>query len=444
VKEVRFDTRQPRQARTDFDGRFTIRGVADGKYTLTVDHTDGVADPIDDLEAGTEGLRVVLRATMSIRGVILDEDDLPVTAAQVNAIVPTAKGETKTGGTLGGSGRFQIDHLEPGSYAIEVSPSNQGWQATSGFETLRIPPVPAGSDNVIIRVSSGATVAGRVLSESGAPIAGAGVIALPKQLKPEERRNPYQTSRPAAITNGRGEFELKGVGSEPIEVIALAVGYQPGTEEVSPGGGAVTLRLEKGARIEGKVLLPDGKPLVGQWIWAQAAAGDLQNKFNGWQQRGGQTWNNFGGWQIFGTNTNSRGEFNLLSLLPGEYTLQINSAEGVAAEATYRTGSGDITIQLVSPLTIRGKVVDAAGNPIVPDGNYQVYINARRGSRYFSSATAAADGSFALKGLAPGKVTLNVWAGQRYKPATVDVEAGEQSLVISLEENKPAATAERR
>jgi len=100
------------------------------------------------------------------------------------------------------------------------------------------------------------------------------------------------------------------------------------------------------------------------------------------------------------------------------------------------TDAGAVTLRLQPPLMIRGRVVDTAGHLIEPVG-FQLWVNARQGKTWIRGTSVSSDGTFELQGLPPGTVTLQVWAGNRYMPASVDVTAGDLGVTIVLAARPP-------
>jgi len=434
-----YETRTSRSAMTDFDGRFDISGIAEGVYSLSAYCRDGKVEAVD-VRTGDKDLKLVIRPTASIAGFVVDEEGKPVASAQVSAIIPTAAGERKQSGVSGQGGRFTITHLDPGAYPLVAEPRKQSWSTQNpGFETKHVDAVATGTEEQKIVVSYGPTLKGRVIGHGGKAVPGAGVIAMPVQV--EQTTDPraqqqaaqrmQQKMRPSGVTDGRGEFEIKGLGSNEVELIVLAPDHVPTTRRAVAGAGKVTLRLDKGAVIEGRILKADGTPLANQWFQLRPPK-DVETKINGWRTRAGQSWSQLGGWQLMQGRTDSRGAFQFRALLPGEYSPYLNTSLGVLPATKLRTDAGAVTLRLQPPLMIRGRITDTVGNVIEPVG-FRMWVNARQGKSWLRGTAVSPDGTFEIKGLPPGMVTLQVWAANRYKPATIDVTAGDLSVTIVLE-----------
>jgi uncharacterized protein (DUF2141 family) len=438
------ERRRALHATADVTGAFELLGVEDGKYTLSVTHAEAKAEP-REVTAGATGLRIVLRMSLSITGIVLGEDGKPLSAgaAQIAVVIPGAAGakETRRFGMIRPSGHFRISHLDPGSYAIEVTPGQNG---LGGFETTRVPQVAAGSTDVEIRLKSGPSITGRVLDPGGRPVVGAVVAAL--SLKPASPQRGVRSegtahvqgnNAPTDVTNGRGEFEIAGVGDEEVELLSVKAGHAPTTLRATPGQRGVTIRLEAGVRVEARILKVDGTPYANQWMNLLPSAPETQKRLQELQQRAGNAWNTIGGWSLTQGRTDGKGVLEIGGLLPGSYTVQIWSDEGVLPEHSLTPDGGRVTLQMHAPMTIRGRVVDMDNKPIVIEPGQHVWVQAFAGSRHVAGVSVGEDGYFEVKGLPDGDIRIQVYVSKNYKPATVTVRAGTQGARIVLEPIKP-------
>jgi protocatechuate 3,4-dioxygenase beta subunit len=438
------DTRASQYAYTDFDGRFEVKGIGDGAYLAFAYHPQSKSEG-REVRAGDDGVKIVLEPALAIAGVVVTDTGHPVSQAAVAVLVMTPAGEQRQNmSQTGANGRFRIGQVAPGSYTLQVSANQQYWGYVQTFETKRVEGVAAGAEDLVIVVMEGKGLRGRVEDPRGEPVAGAGVIAMTlKSEQPAQGTPAAQTyfggageSRPSAVTNGRGEFELKGVGSAEVELLAIADGYSPATQRAVAGGAPVVLRLQGGETIEGRLLKSDGTPAARQWLWLQPASEEAQQKLNDWQQRGGQAYGYLGGWNMNSGTTDAEGRFRFAALVPGEYLVQMQGTEETLPATKLRTGVASVTLTLERALAIRGRVVDASGQPIsVPPGQ-MIYVSSRVGERWLSSAPAGSDGRFEIKGLPSGTVTLQAWA-PGYNAAQVDAVAGTDTVVIALEKSAP-------
>jgi len=430
-KDDGMDARQSRYTYTDLAGRFLVKGIGAGDWVVAATHADGKADAVTAV-AGDQGIRIELKATLALAGVVLDDEDNPVVNARVGAVL----GKDKFSWTnTDSSGRFRVAHLEPGDYPLEVTPQQQNQnyygaqQAGGGFKKTRTRAYPAGSDDVVVRVEPGSRISGRVLGPGGKGIGGAGVMAVPKTkgLK----------MQPTAFTNGRGEFTLKGVEQGAYDVVVLASGYLIESTTASVGESGVEVRVREGGTIMGRLLKPGGTPLGGQWLSFQAADDEVRKKLHKWQSRGQQGWNAIGGWQRMSTSTNADGTFEITGLFPGRYKLSLMTQHGVAPDVELHTDGAATTIRLEPALTITGRIVTEDGSAL--EG--QLWVSALRDSRTFGWTQPDSEGNFELKGLPSGAVTVQVYSNNVYQAARVDATAGDRNVRVVV---KPRASSPKK
>ncbi|MFB3067579.1 MAG: carboxypeptidase regulatory-like domain-containing protein, partial [Planctomycetota bacterium] len=427
-----------RSMRSDFDGSFRFAGVPSGTYRLSATTTDGKSRS-EEIEAGAMDVRLEVQKTSFIGGQVVDEEGKPVTGASVTVLIPSGKKkESKRSANTSGNGRFRIVHVEAGTYVIEVAPSKQQWWGApqDHFVKQTLDAVTTGVDDLIIRVDRGAPIRGRVLGPSGKPMRGAGVIAIPKKIERRRGGNYWNAMHPSAVTDAQGEFKLRGVGEQAFELLVLAHGMLPETHDATAGQEGLVIRVSKGGEIRGKLLGVDGKPVSGQWLWLQVVGGEAQKRMSDLQRRAGQSWHQYG--QRTGTNTDGDGKFAIVGLIPGEYRINGQIQGGVIPDVKVTSGGPPITIRLERPMTVSGLIVDAQGGPLVfSTENARVWVNARIGNRWLQGTQAHSDGTFEIKNLPAGTLTLQIWGGTDYKAKTVEVEAGTSGLEIALEKNVP-------
>ncbi len=122
-----------------------------------------------------------------------------------------------------------------------------------------------------LTISTESLVSGRVLSPDGKPAAGVEVVA---RLSPPPERQIYYLSQFRALTDENGTFALHGVPQIEF-VLSVSDSKNLGTfrplenQLVKPEHDPhLTLRMETGTLVSGRVLDPDGKPVEGAAISA--------------------------------------------------------------------------------------------------------------------------------------------------------------------------------
>ncbi|MEE8105741.1 MAG: carboxypeptidase-like regulatory domain-containing protein [Planctomycetota bacterium] len=426
------DVRQRRSSKTDSAGKFEIKGVGPGKWTATAVGSDGSASQ-RDLAAG-EQVRLEITRKEFISGFVLDEDGAPVANARVVAMTGDAKPQQRSGATTSATGYFRLGHLAGGTYTILVKPQSQrqGRGVQSGsFLEKDAGPVPTGTDELLITVSSGAIARGRVVGPDGKPVAGAMVSALLK------KKAPRQPSVPTAITNTRGEFKLKGLGEERVEFLAGAAGFLPATTKAMADDEDIELRLSKGESIRGEVRKPDGSPAPNLWVWISSSDPEVSKRLADWRSRGGTRVMQSSANQ--GARTDKTGEIHIRGVFPGEYWLRVWSQESVAAPVQANTNGARVSIRLESPYKITGTVLDEQGQPIVSN-NQTPSLTAYRDNQWFAGTRAKPDGTFELLKVPGGALEIRVYMAG-YQWAKVPSSGGASGVPIVLKKQVKKATA---
>jgi len=161
----------------------------------------------------------------------------------------------------------------------------------------------------------------------------------------------------------------------------------------------VTIVVEKGVRVRGRVVDPDGQPVAGATV-APALTG---------------TGNSLTGDTRFSVETKADGRFEVLlpASGPARYNLVAHDgkyqqwrkwANGVLPP--FRTTPGqevnDVTLTLSRPATVRGKVVDAQGKPVA-HREVRAHAADELENRYYDPTTQTReDGTFELRFIRPG------------------------------------------
>jgi hypothetical protein len=170
--------------------------------------------------------------------------------------------------------------------------------------------------------------------------------------------------------------------------------------DLKPGMAPVKVVLEKGVRITGRVVDPDGKPVAGATAApAQTGSG---NSLTGDGRFSVETKND-GTFEML-LPASGKARYNLVAH-DGKYQQWRQWANGVLPPFQTTPGQEikDVTLTLTRPATVRGKVVDAAGKPIA---FHQVRAHAadKLENRYYDpTTTTKEDGSFELRFIRPGE-----------------------------------------
>ena len=113
------------------------------------------------------------------------------------------------------------------------------------------------------------TITGRVVNESGQPLANASVMLYPIGF--------MQQPHNGTVTDRDGKFQLSGLEARSYRVTAWLSSYAP---FISPtiyrSGDSINVTLRKGGVITGTVASQTGEPIVGVRVHARMIRGDIQ------------------------------------------------------------------------------------------------------------------------------------------------------------------------
>ena len=230
----------------------------------------------------------------------------PVGTAQISGVIRNASDESAIGRARviaasdalpeprvtisAADGKYALTELPAGSYTITVTRTGYAPQVyATGRATVSTPIVVANAQqvaNVDFALVPAGFIGGRILDEDGTPFAGAEVDALVTRT---ENGNDSLFSVSTAQTDDRGEFRLFGLVpgqyyisagdpafravSTPKGVVRYSPTYFPGVpfaDEARPvvltGAGQAPrvefrLKLVPPARVAGKLLTPDSRPM---------------------------------------------------------------------------------------------------------------------------------------------------------------------------------------
>lgn len=385
------------RTRADADGNFELHPVAPGKLSVVAEADDGSKGTVE-LEVATEGLTdvvVELEPRVSIKGTVVSANGEPVDDAKVNAtrIDVEAKAFTMSfsvddnpmfgGGTpTHEDGTFEIKGLDPGEYELTVR-AGQGpalaWADGEGksdaSEPKRLTVPDQGIDGVELRVETrDGVIEGVVRDADGGPVTDAWVRAtleggggrwLSEIRRAQQRGKGKQiearmqddedakdnvgaaalgslgATKPV-LTDAQGRFRITELRDGRYTVTAEAEGGQSRVSEegVQPGD-EVKLEVEPLGSLEGRVTI--GTKTVAKYTL----------KLEGPTPRGKSI-------------ANDKGRFTLDGLDPGEYTVSVDCEDGVGSTTieVERGKRGTADVELEEFGTVRGKVVNSAGEPL--------------------------------------------------------------------------------
>jgi hypothetical protein len=267
--------------RTDAEGRFELRRLAGGRlYEVRAARPGflgvGAEVALPALPRALPPLHLVLAPSRPARGTVLDETGKPL--AEVRVVLRRASGIALAGRTPfrlpppGERGTVETTTDARGRFAFPEVPAAEIdlLAGRDGFTPLlsRNRRIPAGAgpwDLGRVLLRRGVVLSGRVVDPAGRPVAQARVHRSAEMASLELLERILQDQKPDATTAADGRFTLTDLpAGKPVHLFVAAPRFLPGgAQGVRPPLTApLTVRLQPGARLAGRILDEAGAPVA--------------------------------------------------------------------------------------------------------------------------------------------------------------------------------------
>ncbi|MEM7203108.1 MAG: carboxypeptidase-like regulatory domain-containing protein [Planctomycetota bacterium] len=303
------------------------------------------------------------------------------------------------------AGAFAFDDLPPGRYRVR---SDRGGE-------VKVLLAAPGRREVSLEIPAGIAVAGRVVDDTGQPVAGAALWL--------SSRWTLERGARVATTDAEGTFTLRSIQTQRY-LGARAAGYSPSIARYLEAREGETLSLEleltrRGASVRGTVYDAHGAPVSRALVrvgHADRAAGFVQTGSGGVARD----------WAPATARSDARGEFKIDGLPTGRLEVLARAPGHGAARLLVDAQPGatvPVTATLPAAASIEGIVRDAGGTPL---HRAQVRSGARWDDPTRSVSTSDELGHYALGDITPGEVQVAVLQrGQVVLKTTLTVGPGQ-------------------
>jgi protocatechuate 3,4-dioxygenase beta subunit len=410
-------------------------------------------------------LTIALRPAAAIAGTVVDERGTPIAGAELALTVQPQGGmrmvrrlstvrsllnSSRTRSTLRGT--FRLTGLDPEqSYQLSVKHPGFGPVKTElvGLEPRKT------KTGVTIKLQAGLSIVGTVVDAQGVPLPGAQVSARPAPADRQGRvmvviggASEGKIPEIVAHTDANGRFELVDLAAGRYDLSAKRKGFArnelPGIslEQAAGQYEAGTMRLEPGQALQGMVVDPSGAPLdeAQVRIVPKDPMAAMMMRLSSGQPP--EAVSRPDGWFVL----EDRVEGEILDIAVGREGYVDVIKRGLTVPVTE-----PLTIELTAASTIRGKVLDLDGRPIVGASvGMQRTRGEGRGGRSFAFSMVIdtdtdQNGEFEFENVEPGTIALTAKSTgmQPQEMPSIAVTAGKDltDLVFTLE---PGATIEGR
>jgi hypothetical protein len=419
------------------DTNFVIDRLEMGKYRLTFSGENIEDKVLEDVNAPSEGLLVELspRSKTYLKGAVLNsEDNQPIQKFKARArktkILRGARYQQpdKWLEVDDAEGRFSIDATGPGVYQVQIAAEGFAWTWSEDVNTDINNPV-------VIKLSEGGGIKGKVVNDAGQPIKGAKVLPLSMaggtMIQRAYLHEPFISEDGAVETGDDGTFELKHLspGKENIKVIHPDYAYSIIND----------IEVKEGQTTEDiNVVMPAGGVVVGYVYDAQGQSQPnitlyFQDIYSGSDEKAGR----------FATVMTDANGYYQVKGLPEQLLIVKRQKEGSSMGVACRAlvpASGKVShIDLGGQPTVSGRII-INGTPLA---NRRIILSSAESPHSYvfrCHAMTEPDGKFVSSGVPSGKWAIycedTETQGDWTKIATAeeagqDVDLGVVSVTLS-------------
>ncbi len=400
-----------RQAHTDGDGRFRLRGLPARPVEISASSAEASSELVRlDLTAGGEreiSLELSLKGTLD--GVVVSPDGRELAEARVLA-------QPEWSGALGereawdardissiladGGGRFHFAGLPQGRYRVRAVKAAASDDALFGATAIA---ANSGDRDLRVVVADEGRVRGKVAFKDGA--------------SPEIFSIEIGAVRPEPFSTVDGTFDLEAQGGKQIVVVSGPNFQQTILHDVQIKEDGVTdlgtITVERGRSVSGRVLDADGQPVA-----AALVAGGLLLTGNGSQLNIASE-----GFHVQETQSDDTGRY-LLRGFHEDPIVVVAERDGVGRSTSIRIPRGSASVEVDLVLQKSGSLSGTVTRNGQPMAETVVIANPRgaRSSNFF--VMTGADGSYVFDTLSAGEYIISpMFGGGGIKPKDMFFEA---------------------
>jgi len=383
-----FPTQDVCLERTRDDGTFSLEAVPTAPLYFFINKMGYAMESCElDAPRRDEPLEFVLRKQAPFSGIVVDDSGRPIAGARIDFIA-TERANSPGFFETYDDGTFDMPWIDSNhTYILELRAAGHTERRIAGFRPQ------AGLRLVMDRCG---TLRGQIVTDTGEPIRSFQVGWVSARLPVGDEDRKREKMQWQTIAAADGSFELPGVDAGPVHLHVAANGYARPIAirvDVPPGSPNEPVRVEltTARSIAGRVVRPDGQPIVGasvSWLLESSlgipAGRETPTK----------------------CDTDNAGQFTL-SGLP-DHPFQLRVTDNVYPNAIYpELRVGDFPRDLVfgADSMIVGRLLTPWSSP-----ESGAWITARpERSNTDSSTDVQADGTFRFGPIPAGVWILNVW-----------------------------------
>ncbi len=400
-------------AETDDKGRFILKGLGSGRYSISAVAFGVATDEPVKIDLGIAdtivGIEIVVTRAHSVFGQVVEAEDSSqgVEGVQLMALDMRTQKFVVSLENSDKDGQFEIPGVLPGSYMVMAYHD----ELLGSFMETHVTMVDKDIDDLTISLKRGSVLRGRVeppmVTEVGLRVEEVGMLNMKDAMMAESAKTRSDKNGVFELTQApAGDFILSAIAGDgrkaeiPVSVVS---GVQEG----------LVLTLVEGRTLSGRVVDQRGQPVLAVRVVLKKKDG---NKSRIMFSRGSRSRSGYA--------VDDKGEFRIRGLAEGVYSLKVRDSRGplpwvgdadnknLPKEITI--GSRDISNRKFSVERADGKiagvVLDSDGQPMA-----DVWVEATRGRNLSTGAVpASVDGE---SGNAPDPYQ---W-GEKEEPVLTDI-----------------------
>ncbi|MFT3692683.1 MAG: sigma-70 family RNA polymerase sigma factor [Kofleriaceae bacterium] len=404
---------------TDKTGHYKL-AVAGGEILVGASHPEYASQTkYVDLGAGGATASFALVPGGSIEGIVRDaQTKEPVANATVRAHSDLAVLElaevSERVVKSDASGKFRFAGLRPGGYVVVAREGKRSSRSPVGVGVG----VAEQQTNIEVAIAATATLRGRVVDETGAPVAKVTVAAATAGEADEANKTTSDAAGTFVFEGlAPGRYALHGTGDRHVQEGKSIVELK----KVDVDG--IVVRVHRGASVRGHVQPPQ----ICDVDIAKVEHDDAVPKSRA-------------------MTTGADGEFEFGSFGAGTATLTARCPNGDQGSLDVQVGASDVALPVTAGSAIAGRVVDRNGKPVA---GVVVSAAANRSTRIENGAVVSgfrgitsATGTFAIESLEAGTYRMSVLDVGRSmkltKPIKVPLAAAQHATNIEITVETPS------
>ena len=337
--------------RTEADGSFVLDGLRKSGYMLFGWH-DKAGEGNGNGQVPGPSTKITLKGTGLVKGTVKWKDGTPV-----------------QGGTLRpfGAGPFRyvysgVEQIgEDGTFSVNIAAGDWLLRAQSAdghlAEDVQISVTSGETEDVTITMERTGIVRGVVMDDSGKHISDAEVFVMRGGMPETPSREQY------AKTDADGNFEVPGLPDGKVFLHIRHPEYRDTKQEFETGEieatKEVSIRMNRGASIRGRVVDPNGNGIEGEQVNLQLTFMEARTTF-----------------------TDAEGGFEFVAVAPDTYMMTTGPFEGNARglrKSGVQVGEeGVVTVEFQTPVAA-GKLTGVVSMAGAPAGGIEVTVRDARG-----------------------------------------------------------------